>query len=167
MRKAIDQRSRQLTSIEGAGSGRHMAQSHADQVPSIRLGVQDRARPQMLQNKKDHARETETVILHPCSMLVLARGNRLVAGPCTVRRGTPYEHRLGRLAGHAWRISAKRADVGRWTCLITSEAEAGPHGRCAGLRPVESRERESEPRRSREVKAAVARLLPDRRGPGL
>jgi hypothetical protein len=36
-----------------------------------------------------------------------------------------YEHRLGRLAGHPWRISAKRADVGRWTCLIDQRSRSG------------------------------------------
>jgi hypothetical protein len=56
-----------------------MVPSHADQVPSIRLGAQHRARPQ-IPGQKDHAREPEALISHPCEMLVLARGDRLVTG---------------------------------------------------------------------------------------
>jgi hypothetical protein len=83
------------------------------------------------------------------------RGGRRLSASGLNRR-TLYEHRLGRLAGHAWRISAKRADVGRWTCLMTSEAEAGPRGRCAGLRPVGSRESSGERHRPRQTNAAAA-----------
>jgi hypothetical protein len=50
-----------------------------------------------------------------------------------------------------------------WLADQRQTRSSRPHPR----RPLRSRERESEPRRSREVKAAVARLLPDRRGPGL
>jgi hypothetical protein len=62
-------------------------------MPSIRLGPRTSRAAPASEHGKDHARETEAVISRPCSMLILARGNRL-CGEQDVRRGRASERRI-------------------------------------------------------------------------
>ena len=75
----IDQRTPRAAGRHGRGSGQvsQRTPSHADQMPSVRLGLSTSRAASGAEHRKDHARGTEALISRPCSMLVLARGNRL------------------------------------------------------------------------------------------
>jgi hypothetical protein len=75
-----------------------VAPSHADQVPSIRLGLPTSRAAPSAEHGKDHARGTEALISRPCSMLVLARGNRLWRPALKRPRGNGFCDECHRLA---------------------------------------------------------------------